>query len=297
MHKLNHSIHSFLIVYLPLLILKQFYFGNILAPFLDNLFGKNLESYNAFTFSIRNTMGWISDPYNVFLYLRPFISFDLNQLTSSLGLVFLLMLINFKLLKKTNYFPLILIFLVLATGQILPRYYFEAFLILAYFYHPQRFLIRLFIYSQALVIFFISLIFIYFAYIKYDVVQNKSKYMNKFSYSFFNSKQIKEDGLKGKVLDFSLDRHSIFFDKNVYSSRYLKILNNYNNQDKQNFNNFIKENSFKYIITNSFNQIPQCLITNKIGYTNRKLAVRNFLTNPIIEKYEIYEVEENNCNK
>lgn len=288
---------SFLIVYLPLFILKQYYFGNILAPFLDNLIGKNTESFNAFAFSLRSIAGWISDPYNILLYLRPFFSFDLNHLASSLGLVFLLMLIDIKLLKKTIYLPIILIFLVLATGQILPRYYFEAFLLLAYFYHPQKFLIKLFIYSQILGIFVISIVFIYFAYIKYDVVQNKSKYMNKFSYSFFNSKQIKKDGLNGKVLDFSLDRHSIFFDKDVYSSRYLTILNNYNNLDKQNFKNFLNENSFNYVITNSLNQIPKCLVTKKIGYTYRKLAVRNFLRNSNKEKYKILKIAENNCNK
>lgn len=296
-HLILYSLISFTIIYFPLLTIKQIYFNNILAPFFDNLLGQGLESYNAFVFSIRNSEGWIADPTNIFVYIRPFISFELSKLSSSLGLIFLLMLFDIKLLKKTIYLPIILIILVLATGQILPRYYFEGFLLLAYYYHPQKFLIKLFIYSQMLAIFFISLVFIYFAYIKYDVVQNKSKYMNKFSYSFFNSKQIKEDRLNGKVLDFSLDRHSIFFDKNVYSSRYLTILNNYNNLDKQNFKSFLKENSFNYVITNSLNQIPKCLMTKKIGYTYRKLAVRNFLRNSNKEKYKILEITENNCNK
>ena len=287
---------SFVIIYLPIFTLKQIYFGNFFAPFLDNLIGNNLDAYNAFAYSIRSSSGWISDPSNILLYLRPFVSFDLSHLTSSLGLVFLLMLIDFKLHKKTNFIPLILIILVLSTGQILPRYYFEAFLLLAYFYHPQKVIVKLFIYSQVFVIFFISLVFIYFAYIKYEVIQDKSKYMNKFTYSFFNSSQLKKNKLDGNILDFSLDRHSVFIDKNVYSLRYLTILNNFNNQNKQNMNDFIRKNSIRYLIINSDDQTSNCLITKKIGNTYRKTAVRNFLVNPNKEKYEILEIISNECN-
>lgn len=288
---------SFLIIYLPLLILKQNHFGNIVAPFFDNFFGQNLETYNALTYAMRSTMGWISNPTDFSQYLRPFISLDLNQLSSSLGLVFLVMLINFKLLKKTKYLPIILIILILITGQILPRYYFEAFLLLAYFYKPEKLIIKLFIYSQVSVIFLISIIYIYFAYVKFDVINNKTKYMSRFSYSYYNHNQHKNDDLSGNILDLSLDRHSIFFNKNIYSMRYLNVLDNYNNEQKeQNFIKFILDNSIRYLIINSSYIVPSCLKTQKINETYRKISIRNFLIEPKKNKYEVLEIRENNCN-
>ena len=123
------------------------------------------------------------------------------------------MLINLKLQKETKFIPIILIILILVTGQILPRYYFEAFLLLAFFYKPQQPVIKLFIYSQVLVIFLISIIYVYFGYIKFDVIKDKSRYMSQFSYSFYHAQQHKKDEFDGNTLDFSLDRHSIFLIK------------------------------------------------------------------------------------
>ncbi|RPG97724.1 MAG: hypothetical protein CBD99_000695 [Candidatus Pelagibacter sp. TMED239] len=289
---------AFLVIYLPLLIIKQNYFGNIIAPFFDNFFGQNLETYNALTYAMRNTMGWISNPSDFSQYLRPFISLDLHQLSSSLGLVFLIMLVNFKLLKKTKYLPIMLIILILITGQILPRYYFEAFLLLAYFFKPEKLITKLFIYSQVSVIFLISLIYIYFAYIKYDVINNKEKYMNKFSYSYYNSNQHKKDNPIGNILDFGLDRHSIFFTENIYSQRYLSVLNNFqDNKNKvQNLNKFISNNSIKYLIAYPGYKLPKCLKTQMIKETYRVVAVRNFLVDPRKSKFHILEIKENNCN-
>ncbi len=291
-----YSLSSFVLIYVPLLILKQIYFGNILAPFFDNILGQNLEIYKAFTYSVRSSEGWLDDPGDFSLYIRPFISFDMSTLSSSLGLVFLLMLINFKLQKETKFIPIILIILILVTGQILPRYYFEAFLLLAFFYKPQQSVIKLFIYSQVLVIFLISIIYVYFGYIKFDAVKDKSKYMNQFSYSFYNAQQHKKDNLDANTLDFSLDRHSIFFNKNLYSLRYLNILNQYNNQNVQNLTKFIVNNSIKYLIISSYEEIPNCLITEEIKETSRKKAVRNFLLKPKKNQYKIIKIKDNKCN-
>ncbi len=291
-----YSIISFLIIYFPLLLLKQNYFGNIIAPFFDGIFGKDLNSYNAFVYSIRSSEGWIADPTNYSLYLRPFISLNLSTLSSSLGLVFLLMLIDYNSHKKTKFLPLILISLVLATGQILPRYYFEAFLLLAYFFQPKKLFTKLVIYSQVTVIFLISLTYLYLAYIKYDVYKDKNKYMNNFSYSFFNSKQYKKNNFEGNILDLSLDRHSIFLDRNIYSARYINILNNFNNKNEQNLKQFIEKNSIKYLVSNTYNSLPNCLITEEIGKTYRKAAVRNFLLKPSKNEYKILEIKDNKCN-
>ena len=290
------SLASFILVYLPILFLKSYYFENSFAPFFDNLLGKGLESYNAFVYSIRNSEGWISNPTDIFLYLRPFISFDISSLSSSLGLIFLLMLFDFKIHKQTRYIPVILIILVLTTGQILPRYYFEAFLILAYFYKPKKLLLKLFIFSQISIILLISLAYIYLAYFKYDVINNKVKYMNRFSYSHFNSNQLKKDSLKGNVLDFTLDRQSIFFDKSIYSIRYLSILNNFNNNDDENFRKFVLNNDIKYLIIDEDTYVPMCLNTNEIKKTQRTKAVRNIFLNPDIKDYKLLKIQKNECN-
>jgi hypothetical protein len=295
-HLILYSLISFIIIYFPLLTIKQIYFDNIIAPFFDNLLGQGLESYNAFVFSIRNSEGWISDPTNLFLYIRPFISFDLSKLSSSLGLIFLLMIFNLQLQKKAKYFPFLIIVLVLITGQILPRYYFEAFLLLAFFYKPKNYYTKLLLYSQVLVIFSISLIYIFISYIKFDVVNNKLSYMNNFSYSFFNSQQHKNDNLNGNILDFALDRQSIFFEKNVYSLRYINILSQYNGDFDKELIKFINEKSIDYFVVQSIKQIPECILTKEISKTYRQVAVRNFLIKPQKTEYKILEIKDNSCN-
>lgn len=293
---LFYSFLSFIIVYVPLLSIKQLYFNNILAPFFDNFIGQGFEAYNAFVFSIRSTEGWISDPTNISNYIRPFISFDVYKLSTSLGLIFLLMFFNIKLQKKTNYFPFLIVILVFLTGQILPRYYFEAFLLLAFFYKPKKYFVKLIIYSQVLIIFFISLIFIFISYVQLNVLKDKTNYMNRFSYSFFNSQQIKKDDLKGNIFDFSLDRQSIFFSKNIYSSRYLDILSAYSGDYEKKLSNFINENSIKYIIVKSIDQIPRCILTKETNKTYRKKVVRNFLVKFDKIDLKILEIKDNKCN-
>ena len=186
------SVISFLIILFPVFLIKQIYFLNIFAPFLDSLFGADNFLYNAYANSIRNTDGWLSDPYNAKLYLKPFISFNINKFSSSLGIIFLLMLLNYKTLKQTKFFPLIIIGIVLSTGQILPRYYFEAFLLLAYFFKSENIFTKVILLSHNILMIFISIGFIYFAYINTNVLSNKEKFMNKFSYTYFNSQQLQK---------------------------------------------------------------------------------------------------------
>ena len=285
---------SFLIIYAPLLSIKQIYFGNILAPFFDNLFGKNNEIYNAYALSLRSIEGWLTNPTNLSLYLRPFISFELSKISGSLGLIFFT-IFNYKLQKQLKYFPAIIVVLILLTGQILPRYYFEAFLLLAFFYQINLKFVKLIIYSQLVAVFSLTIIFIYISYFQLNIFKDKKNYLNRFSYSFFNAQQLKKDNLNGNILDFSLDRNSIFFEKNVYSFRYLNMINKYKNNNNQNLNNFILNNSIKYLIIYSNYQIPDCLITKEIKETNRKRVVRNFFNKTIENKYKIMEIRDNKC--
>jgi len=290
-----YSLLSFMFIYVPILAIKQIYFNNILAPFFEDLLGQGMESYNAFVFSIRSSEGWLTNLGDFSIYLRPFVSFELSTISSSLGLIFLLMIFNLKLQKEAKYFPFIIIVLVLLTGQILPRYYFEAFLLLAFFYKPRNFFIKILIYSQILIIVSISIIYIFISYVKLDVVNNKLSYMDKFTYSFFNSRQLKNSNLNGNILDYSLDRHSVFFNKNVYSIRYLNVLNQYNNDMKGNFMTFIDKNSIDYFIVKSTDQLPKCILTTEIGKTFRQKSVRNFLIKPTRIEFIILKIKDNKC--
>ncbi len=127
----------FLLTLLPVLLIKYNYFGNPVTPFFDDIFNKGRPIIESFALSIRSSEGWLLNPDDIRIYIKPFIPTSLSSLSSSLGILFIFFLFNFSLLRKLNYYPLIIIILIISTGQILPRYYFEAFLILAFFYELQ----------------------------------------------------------------------------------------------------------------------------------------------------------------
>ena len=117
--------------------------------------------------------------------------------------------------------------------------------------------------------------------------------MNKFTYSYYNSNQLKKLKIEDNILDLSLDRQSLFFDKNIYSSRYLNIMDNYYNNNN-NLVDYINRNSIKYLITIDKNNIPKCLKLDEITNTYRKTAKRNFLTNNEKYMYKVFKIK-NNC--
>ena len=289
-----YSIISFLIILLPIFVIKQIYFQNILAPFFDEILGINNVLYNAYSISIRSTSGWLGDYQNLSLYLKPFISFSINEFSSSLGIIFLLMLLNFRLLKNTKYFPLIIIAIVISTGQILPRYYFESFLILAYYFDMKNLFSKIIIVTHNLLIVFISLGFIYYAYIDSNILSAKSKYMNKFSYTYYNSQEIKKLGIDENILYLSASRASLFYPKNVYSARSLNMIDGFYDRNEY-LKKFITINSIKYLIKDKNTNLPTCLSIIKIGNINQRMAVRNFLRNEKIKINEVFKINSNNC--
>ena len=289
-----YSIISFLIILLPIFVIKQIYFQNILAPFFDEILGINNVLYNAYSLSIRSTSGWLGDYQNLSLYLKPFISFSINEFSSSLGIIFLLMLLNFRLLKNTKYFPLIIIAIVISTGQILPRYYFESFLILAYYFDMKNLFSKIIIVTHNLLIVFISLGFIYYAYIDSNILSAKSKYMNKFSYTYYNSQEIKKLGIDENILYLSASRASLFYPKNVYSARSLNMIDGFYDRNEY-LKKFITINSIKYLIKDKNTNLPTCLSIIKIGNINQRMAVRNFLRNEKIKINEVFKINSNNC--
>jgi hypothetical protein len=96
----------------------------------------------------------------------------------------------------------------------------------------------------------------------------------------------------------SYDRNSIFFEKNIYSSRYLNTLNAYNNKNYDaNFNKFVKEANIKYIVFESTNvkSIPSCMNLNIFDEFYFKTAIRNFVVNSEEKKFLIGKITKNDC--
>ena len=290
-----YSLISFLIILLPIFITKQIYFDNFFAPFFDEIFGKNNEFYNGLALSLRSSQGWLLNYLDYRIYLKPFVPLSIGELSISFGFIFLLMLTNIKLLKITKFIPVIIILMILITGQILPRYYFEAFLILAYYYNSKNIFSSSLIILQGCIVFIIAVTFVYISYINSRVLVDKSTYMKRFSYSYFNAVEIKKLNLSGNILDLSQRRQSIFYNKNLYSLRNLSVQNLVNNNNQLNLINIIKNNSIDYIIVDKSNNLPICLDLNEIGETERQTAWRNFLRKPIKEKFQIYNIVNNNC--
>ena len=235
----------------------------------------------------------MTNPTNYTLYLKPFISLSLNSFTTSFGIFFILMLFNIKLQKKTKFIPMIIILIVISTGQILPRYYLEAFLILAYYFKLKNLFIKILIGSHNLIIFIISLGFIYYAYFSNNVIENKNEFMNKYSYSYFNSKEQLKLNLEGNILD-NVNRPSTFFKDNIYSYRTLNVMEQYNHKSNY-FGPYLRRNNINYIINNKNFTLPDCLKIRMIGKTERKMAVRNYFKNNLPESNEILKIISNNC--
>tara|TARA_Y100000590_G_scaffold458997_1_gene614930 strand:- start:1641 stop:3395 length:1755 start_codon:yes stop_codon:yes gene_type:complete len=290
-----YSLIAFLIVYLPLLLNKQIYFGNMLAPFFDDKIGNSRDMFKALALSIKSSEGWLFDYNNFKVYFRPFLPTATDQLSSSLGLIFFLMLINVNLLKQTKFLPLIIIFLIFATGQFLPRYYFEAFLIMAYFYNSKNIYAKFFIFSQISAILIFSIFYIYTSYFVTGVIKDKYPYMERFSYSFLNSKEYKNLDIKENILVINQDRSSLFLKDNIYDARPINNLNLLNKSRAKNLIQYINNNSIKYIIADDVKRLPKCLLTKKIDEIYTKQAIRNFLVEENKKKRIVFKITKNNC--
>ena len=117
--------------------------------------------------------------------------------------------------------------------------------------------------------------------------------MNKFAHSYYNSQQQRVLKLDKNILDLSEARPSTFFNENIYSSRTLGVLQQYNNDNE--LINFININTIEYIILNDLEALPKCILVKKIGTTIRKTAVRNFLRKQNSIKYNVLKIKSNNC--
>ena len=289
------SLLSFLIIYLPLFYLKYLLFENPLSPFFSNIFLDNNEIFDSFVYSLRTTEGWLNG--NMKNYIFPFLPLDVFELSSSLGLCFLLLLLDFRLQKDLHYIPLISIILVLGTGQILPRYFLEIFLILSFFSNQNK---KLVITTSMIQLFFVvilTLTFFYKSYFDLNVLKGTYDYKKNFSYSFNNNQKIDELNLDGNVLAFFDARASIYAKKNIFSTRYIDVKNLMDKEnEKENISNFIINNKIKFLINHNKNlYLLDCIKIKKIDeiYLDRK--VRNFLIQSKSVKSSVFLVN-NTCN-
>ena len=289
------SLLSFLIIYLPLFYLKYLLFENPLSPFFSNIFLDNNEIFDSFVYSLRTTEGWLNG--NMKNYILPFLPLDVFELSSSLGLCFLLLLLDFRLQKDLHYIPLISIILVLGTGQILPRYFLEIFLILSFFSNQNK---KLVITTSMIQLFFVvilTLTFFYKSYFDLNVLKGTYDYKKNFSYSFNNNQKIDELNLDGNVLAFFDARASIYAKKNIFSTRYIDVKNLMDKENKkENISNFNIYKKIKFLINHNKNlYLLDCIKIKKIDeiYLDRK--VRNFLIQSKSVKSSVFLVN-NTCN-
>ena len=279
------SIIIFSVVYVPLLSLKYKLFANPIAPFADSFFNDGRYIYDNFVNKLRTSEGWINNYKDFTIYIRPFIPLSITQLSSSLGIIFLIMLLDLKLLKKLYFIPLIMIFLLLLTGQILPRYYLESFLILAYFFDKNRLLInKIIINLQILILVLFSLYFCKVSYFDNKVIMSKENFLKNFAFTYVDAEKLDKLNLKGNIL-VSSNRFSIFYENNIFPSRIFFDMNKVNDSI---YLDFIEKNKIKYVITNKLSDCIKYEVKNNFKF---ELVTRNFFRSKQYYYSPIYEIK------
>ena len=281
-------IHQF-----PLLLYKFILFQNFIPPFFDSFFN-NREVFFAFTESIRSSEGWLSN-FSISSVLRPFFTINISQLSTTFGMCFVLLILNYKKIKELYYIPYLIILSVFISGQLLPRYFLEAFLIMA-FYANNSDLFKVINFFQGGVVILLSLGFLFYS--SFYLASNswsKSLFLDRFSYSHENAKKVNQKKLTGNVLVLAFARDSIFYDKNIYSSRYLDIMNAYNGNYEENIKKVISMNKIKFVIFNDLSKLPNCVNVNLLDEIYFNKVTRNFLINNNKVKYKIGEIVSNEC--
>lgn len=288
---------SFFIHQFPILLYKYLLFENPVAPFFDEYFKKR-EILNALVYSMRATEGWYGN-FNFSVIYRPFITFDLFKLATTFGLLFPLLLFDFKTNKKLFFIPYLIIISIIMSGQLLPRYYLEGFLILIFYAKQNNFYKIINIFQSFFVILFsIGFIFLSFSYLQKDNWSKKSFY-NNFTYTYLNADLLNKKINNKNILLVSYDRDSLFFKKNIYTSRYLNTLNSFTDNYDKNFSNFIIDANIEYVVYHYKNQssIPSCIKLNNFDVLYFKNAIRNFLIKNFEQKFIIGEIVKNDCKK
>jgi hypothetical protein len=286
---------SFFVHQFPILLYKYLLFENPVAPFFDDYFKKR-EIYNALVYSLKSTDGWYGN-LNFSNIYRPFITFDLYQLTTTFGILFPFLLIDLKANKKLFFIPYLIIISIIVSGQLMPRYYLEAFLILIFYARNYNFYKIINIIQGFFVILF-STGFIYFSFLNLQKDNwSKESFNNEFTYTYYNANLLNKKIKDNNILLVSYDRDSLFFEKNIYSSRYLNTLNSFTDNYDENFSNFLTDANIKYVVYHHENQssIPSCVKLKNFNELYFKHAIRNYLIQNSKQKFIIGEIVKNDC--
>jgi len=288
---------SFLLIFFPILLNKFLHFSNPVAPFFSSIFPIENNFSEIMSLSLRSSEGWLRNIDNIKIYLRIFIPTNISNLSSTLGLGFLMLLINYKEIKNIYFLPYLLIFFIILVGQILPRYYFESFLILSYFAYKRSKFMTAIIYIQGIAMFFLASIFCLIAYFQTNIFLSKDDFMKKFSISYERAKLISKFNLNGNILHLDQARESIFLHNNSFSSRYLdglRLLKGDEVFDKE-LIKFIKQNKINYIVKSVSLKLPDCIVLKKINPLSYRKTVRNFLKKEKLLYREVHNIIEINC--
>jgi hypothetical protein len=292
---------NFFLLYFPILLKKYLIFNDPFSPFLEFIKENPNDDIRNLTYIIRSSFGWL-DSNNILINIFSiFIPTNITNLSSSLGLGAIILLFPFllKINKQTFSLIIINIFFIIAAGQLIPRYYFESYLLLSDSMNSFRRLIykKLFVavlYVQSGIILFFSLYFLVLSINLFRESNNNELYLSRFSYNYNLSKSINSLDIKENILDLMNPRMTYYFRSNYYPSMLFLPYKGYDKKEK--IIKFIKKNSIDYIITdNSTNLIPECLdimLHKKIEYLETR---RNFLLTQNKELRTIYKIIKNNC--
>lgn len=187
--------------------------------------------------------------------------------------------------------------MIIITGQILPRYYFESFLILIYYYnfYKNKFLVSIFNLQLGFVLIF-SIFFIYFSYFKLNVVFEKEQFLKKNTFHYYNMKILESKKIHENVLIFNLDRINLFSQNNYFPVRLVNFKKEIDVDNYQKYLiDYIVNNNISFIIS-SENSLPKCINLKKIDEIEFKSAMRNFLVNEKFSKSIIYKIIKINCS-
>ena len=284
----------FFVVLFPIFFLKFKYFGNPIAPFFDNLFGSSRIIFQEYQNSLRSSQGWLNNFKDISIYIQPFFPIKLANITNSLGLIFLLLFFNYNLQKKLNYFPAIIFILIIATGQILPRYYFEAFLLLIYFYNNSKNKLFYFVTNIQYVFMIVACsIFLYLSYFQLNVLFDKINFMKSFSYGYSNFLNYNKYLDIGNVFVASDGRGNIFSKEGIYPRNSLEIQNT-KLINSQNLTSFFKDKNIKIYISINDKLISKCISYNIIDKFNSTDARRNFLVKNK-QLVNVYKIDYSKC--
>jgi hypothetical protein len=229
------------------------------------------------------------------MIFRPFIVFNISTLTTIFGLAFIFLLFDFKRIRQLYFLPYLIIISILSLGQLLPRYFLEAFLLMAFYANYKKIYKVINIFQGFFVILF-SVVFLFYSffYLQKDSWSKKDFY-RKFTYTYLNSELLKKKKINENILVMAFDRDSIFFDKNVYSSRYINVLTSFNGQYQENLKKFIKDANIKFIIFDNSSRVNDCIVVDIFDEINFKKATRNYLINEKEYNFKIGKIVKYDC--